>query len=233
MAYRTRKGNPITRQEIDRINALLRELEFKIPELNDARFLATFSASSTRFNDRSDPFPSSKTPQQDKPDLKITTNLRERLLSLTNYEPQRRGYKFEAFLNQLFGAHKLAPREAFRNRGEQIDGSFVHRHETFLLEAKWQTKEVAVQSLWAFAGKVETKATWARGLFVSVSGFTEDGLHAFRQGKPTPLVCMDGYDIFMLLQHGLWLEDVLDRKKRRAVETGEAFVHVRDLYPQL
>jgi hypothetical protein len=233
-AYRGRKGDPVTRQEINRVNVLLGQLDFKIPELNDLRFLSTLPSSSGEA-----PAPgagssaTTKPPVPPKPEPKLTAGLRSQLMELTTFEPQKRGYAFERFLNELFKMHSLTPREAFRNRGEQIDGSFIHRHETFLLEAKWQTKEVAVQSLWAFAGKVETKATWARGLFISESGFTEDGLHAFRQGKPTPLVCMDGYDISMLLEHGLWLEDVLDRKKRRAVETGEAFVHVRNLYPNL
>ena len=33
----------------------------------------------------------------------------------------------------------LEAREAFRLRGEQIDGSFVLGHETYVLEAKWQS----------------------------------------------------------------------------------------------
>src|SRR5579872_2022295 len=179
-AYRTRKGNPITRREIDRVNGLLRKLDIKIPELNDPRFLSALPTSSATAKETVD-IPPSSTSGPPSPDPKITADLRAQLMSMASFEAQRRGYAFEVFLNQLFKAHNLAPREAFRNRGEQIDGSFIHRHETFLLEAKWQTKEVAVQSLWAFAGKVETKATWARGLFISESGFTEDGLHAFRQ----------------------------------------------------
>ncbi|WP_157644517.1 restriction endonuclease [Bradyrhizobium sp. WSM2793] len=231
-AYRTRKGNPITRQEIDRVNECLRQLDFAIPELRDARFLSSFPSSAPQ-NEKGGVAPTAARTSPPKPDDKITADLRSQLLALSTFDPQRRGYEFESFLSTLFKAHNLSPRDAFRNRGEQIDGSFVHRHETFLLEAKWQTKEIAVQSLWAFASKVETKSTWAKGLFVSESGFSEDGLHAFRQGKPTPLVCMDGYDIFLLLEHGLWLEEVLDRKKRRAAETGEAFVQVRTLYPNL
>lgn len=233
MIYRGRKGDPITRQEIDRLNALLRQIGFKIPELNDSRFLSNLPSPVEEPAANNSQPRSQKAAEQLKPDPQRTRELRSRLMTLSTFEPQRRGYEFEQFLNQLFAIHNLAPREPFRNRGEQIDGSFIHRHETFLLEAKWQSKEVSVQSLWAFSAKVETKSTWARGLFVSESGFTEVGLHAFRQGKPTPLVCMDGYDISMLLEHDLWLEDVLDRKKRRAAETGEAFVHVRTLYPSL
>jgi len=38
MTYRSRK-DPLTRDEIDRLNELLRDLEFSIPELNDPKFL--------------------------------------------------------------------------------------------------------------------------------------------------------------------------------------------------
>lgn len=44
---------------------------------------------------------------------------------------------------------------------------------------------------------------------------------------------MDGYDLYLILEHALNLEEVIDYKKRHAVETGQAFIPVRDLYPNL
>jgi restriction endonuclease len=230
IAYRARKSDPLTREEIDRLNELLLQLEIKVPELHDPNFLGRLP----RMKGSASASAAGSTPAAPpKPDPKIARELRDYFLRISNLAPHPRGIEFEKFLNRLFEAHGLVPREAFRNRGEQIDGSFIHRHETFLLEARWQAKEVAAQALWSFAAKVETKSTWSRGLFISESGFTEDGLFAFRQGKPTPLVCMDGYDLYLLLEHGLSLEDVLDRKKRKAAETGAAFVPVRTLYANL
>jgi hypothetical protein len=40
-------------------------------------------------------------------------------------EPHPRSYAFEAWLRDAFGFYGLEAREPFRNRGEQIDGSFV------------------------------------------------------------------------------------------------------------
>src|SRR5438067_190563 len=37
--YKSRKGSPVTRQAIDKINQLLLKVEFKIPQLYDTRFL--------------------------------------------------------------------------------------------------------------------------------------------------------------------------------------------------
>jgi hypothetical protein len=54
------------------------------------------------------------------------------------------------------------------------------------------------------------KAAWTRGLFVSNSGFTDDGLEAFGRGKR--VVCMDGLDLYETLDRRLSLEDVIARK---------------------
>ncbi len=160
--------------------------------------------------------------------LKIAA-LRDEVVRLSNLTAQARGYAFEGFLKSLFEVYGLKPREAFRNRGEQIDGSFVLGNETYLLEAKWQGALTGAADLHAFHGKLDEKASWARGLFISHSGFTEDGLAAFGRGKR--VVCMDGLDLYEMLQRALPFDHVLDRKVRRAAETGRPFVSVRDLFP--
>jgi hypothetical protein len=155
--------------------------------------------------------------------------LRDDVVSLSSLAPQARGYAFENFLKSLFEMYGLKPREAFRIRGEQIDGSFVLANETYLLEAKWQSALTGVADLHVFHGKLEQKAAWARGLFISHSGFSEDGLAAWGRGKR--VICLDGLDLYELLQRCLPLDHVLDRKIRRAAETGMAFVRVRELFP--
>jgi hypothetical protein len=155
--------------------------------------------------------------------------LKARLIHLTRLAPQPRGYEFERFLKVLFDANGLGARASFRLIGEQIDGSFELVGETYLLEAKWTDSPVGAADLRAFNGKAEEKAAWTRGLFVSNSGFTEEGLTAFGRGKR--VVCMDGLDLYEILDRSLSLSDALARKIRRAAESGQPFVRVRDLYP--
>ncbi|WP_232440920.1 restriction endonuclease [Burkholderia ubonensis] len=142
--------------------------------------------------------------------------------------PHPRGYAFEAWLKEAFDCFGLEAREPFRHRGEQIDGSFVLQGETYLVEAKWQSEQTGAADLHAFHGKVDQKAAWARGLFVSNSGFTADGLAAFGRGKR--VICMDGLDLFDALDRQLPLNHVLERKVRRAAESGLPFERVRDLF---
>lgn len=155
--------------------------------------------------------------------------LRTELIALSRLAPQARGYAFEAFLKRLFNAYGLAAQEPFRLRGEQIDGSFQFVSETYLVEAKWQGPPIGVAELHTFHGKIEQKAAWTRGLFISDSGFTEDGLVAFGRGKR--VICMNGHDLYETLNRGLSLNHVLERKVRRAAETGHPFISVHDLFP--
>lgn len=155
--------------------------------------------------------------------------LKNNLIALAPLDPHTRGYAFEKFLIDLFDAYGLAPQEPFRLRGEQIDGSFQFGNETYLVEAKWHGPPIGVADLHIFHGKIEQKAAWARGLFVSNSGFTEDGLIAFGRGKR--VICMEGRDLYEMLDRAIPLNAVLERKIRRAAETGEPFHRVCDLFP--
>ena len=175
--------------------------------------------------------PASTTPDTDQapqgPDPDLANKLATRLITISDIDPQRRGYEFEKFLKDAFDAFGLAARASFRLRGEQIDGSLSLGQETYLLEAKWTNAQVDGATLRSFNAKVEDKARWSRGLMVSQSGFTAHGLHALGRGKS--VVCMDGLDLHTTLTRRLDLPSVIAAKVRRAAETGMAFVPVRDL----
>jgi hypothetical protein len=164
------------------------------------------------------------------PSPQALQDLNDRLLKLSMLKPQDRGFAFERFLNDLFTIYNLDPRRSFRLTGEQIDGSFQLQQEIYLLEAKWQDERTGQADLLTFAGKVDGKAQWSRGLFVSYSNFSPDGLQAFARGRRTSIICMDGLDLSHILSGRLDLVEVIERKKRRAAETGSAFVPVRELF---
>lgn len=220
MAYRRGKGNPLTRSEIDRLNGLLPGVSLKIPELLDRAFLEGLASAP-------EAAPAQHTPRALSAERAHT--LVARLIEVSRLEPQQRGLQFEGFLNELFEAHGLAPRNAFRLTGEQIDGSFKLHADTYLVEAKWHGPQIGFADLMTFSGKVAGKAAWARGLFVSNSGFSAEGLEAFTRGRQTNLICVDGLDLYEVLSHQVSLIEVLEAKARRAAETNRAFVPVREV----
>lgn len=220
MSYRRGKGNPLSREEIDRLNTLLAGVALKIPELLDPSFLSSFGSPKAT----APAPPASATLSEEK-----ARELAALLIEFAQLDPQARGLRFEGFLNELFSGFGLAPRGAFRLVGEQIDGSFKLHGQTYLVEAKWHGPKIGFADLMAFSGKVGGKASWSRGLFVSYSGFTEEGLEAFSRGRQTNLICADGLDLHEVLSRKVSLITVLEAKERRAAETNRAYVALRDL----
>jgi len=160
--------------------------------------------------------------------VEVFSELKKQLLAISELEPQPRGYAYERFLKHLFDKNGLSGRASFRIVGEQIDGSFELSAETYLLEAKWVARQCGADELRSFNGKVEEKAAWSRGLFISDGGFSADGIAAFGRGKR--VICMDGLDLYEMLDRNLSFADVIARKVRRAAETGNPFVRLRELY---
>ena len=152
---------------------------------------------------------------------------RTRLLAIRDFEPQQRGYDFERFLKDLFDAFRLSAREPFRLVGEQIDGSFELAGETYLIEAKWLNRKVGVAELGGFHSKLERKAQWTRGVFISFGGFTEEGLQAFGRGRR--LVGIEGRDLYESLSRGIAIDRMIALKVRHAAETGEVFAPIDQL----
>lgn len=160
----------------------------------------------------------------------IVAALASRFKELLSVEPQRRGYELEKFLKDLFNAYGMEARDPFRIRGEQIDGSFQLEGVTYLLEARWQNRLADAADLRAFHGKVEEKAAWSRGLFVSYSGFSMDGLFAFGRGKK--VICMDGRDIYEALSRSIPMDRVIIEKARQAASKGPIFKPVTEMLDQ-
>lgn len=218
--YRQKK-NPITRDDIGVLRNLLLNVGFKIKELEDPSFLQSLPSVQ--------PDQPSAPRKRSTVEKTILNRLKERLSELATFAPVPRGLAFEGFLSELFEAFELAPRAAFRLSGEQIDGSCDVAGHTYLVEAKWKSERTGQGDLLILSGKVGGKAQWARGLFISFGGFTQDGLDAFKIGKQTNLICMDRTDLHSVLSGQIHLADLIQRKSRRAVEANIAFVPAGEL----
>ena len=218
MKYRNSKGNPVIRNEIKNSNELILRVNFKIPELWSPEFLDSLPRGEQE-----------EKAEEYEIDGKYIQELRDRFIKLSDLQPQARGYAFEKFLQEMFTAFNLEPRRPFKLVGEQIDGSFQIGSTTYLVEAKWQNEHTNQADLLVFHGKVDGKAKWSRGLFISYNGFTEDGLEAFSKGRSTSILGMTGQDIFFVLDGKIGLTDVINKKARKAAETGEFFVSVYEL----
>ncbi len=220
IVYRSSKNDPITIDEIKQLNALILKLDFKIPELWDPKFL--------------DSLPRSQNHEDSEPEKKSINfePLKQELIELSELDSYRRGYGFEKFLNKIFSEFNMKPKGSFRITGEQIDGSFDLDSHTYLIEAKWQNASTSQSDLLILRGKVEGKATWSRGLFISYSGFTKDGIEAFSKGKQTNMIGMTGQDLFLAFEYKIPLDKIIQAKARIAAETGDFYISAQEFLNQ-
>jgi len=151
----------------------------------------------------------------------------QELVTMSN--SQARGFAFEKFLGDLFECFNLEPRSSFKLTGEQIDGSFMCDGNTYLVEAKWQESLIGNSELLTFFGKVDGKTKWTRGLFISLNGYSKDGLEAFSKGRSTNMIGMDGQDLYFILQGEISLPEVIRLKTRKAAEEGTFFIPVFEI----
>ena len=160
----------------------------------------------------------------------VLGELRDRFMALHSSQgsPQERGRSFERLLRDLLDLYDLQPRAAYSLESEQIDGAFTFRTDDYLLEAKWVRDPIEPKHLRDFDGKIATKAANTLGLFISVNGFTSGAL-TYSGPRGTAIFLMDGTDLLAVFEQRIELPDLLERKRRHAVETGSPWLPVRDV----
>lgn len=168
--------------------------------------------------------------------LKRNNAVREKLREIntqfmaiaTGSNPQARGFDLERLMYDLFELFDLDPKASFKNTGEQIDGAFSLEGTDYLFEAKWQKDLVGVQDLDVFSSKVQRKLDNTLGVFLSMNGFSPDGVTAHSTGRPS-VILMDGADLMAVLEERIDFVTLLLRKKRHAAQTGSIFLHVHEM----
>ncbi|MBA2520958.1 MAG: restriction endonuclease, partial [Chloroflexia bacterium] len=155
-------------------------------------------------------------------------DLKGLLLDFTTQPVQERGYSLERLLNQLFQVFDITSRPSFRTVGEQIDGAFTLNQHDFLVEAKWTTDKVGLADLDAFSGKVGRKLDNTLGLLISMNGFQDTAVSSYSQKRST-IILMDGADLYAVLDGRIELQELIQRKRRHAAQTGNVLFPVSNM----
>jgi hypothetical protein len=221
IAYKYRKADQITKENIEKLNELIKIIGFKIPDLYDPQFLDCLPSNSPI---------SSQTPiKSEEKLLAKIKDLDKEFIIMSSLPANQRGFAFEKFLYKLFESYGFNPHPSFRLIGEQIDGSLDFDGNTYLIEARWRDQQTGFSDLLTLQGKVKRKAEWSRGIFISMSGFTKDGLQAFVRGDRTSIIGITGQDLYLALHQQKNFKDLIRFRVRRAAETGEIVSPIYDL----
>jgi hypothetical protein len=148
--------------------------------------------------------------------------------------PQRRGTRFEAVLNKLFGVYGISVRESFsvvddKAQGviEQIDGVIELDGDIYLVEAKWLSGPVGVEDVSRHLVRIHSRHS-SRGLFMSMTEFTPASLKTCEDALQWTVVTLGLMEelIEMLEQRGD-LKAWVKRKVQAAVIDRKPFVRLR------
>jgi hypothetical protein len=137
------------------------------------------------------------------------------------------GYDFQDWFYDLVDFSEIPNRRPYVHAGRQIDGSLTVSGTTYLVELKFTAGQAAAPDIDTFYKKVTTKADNTMGIMVSVSGYSTVAQKE-ASGDRTPLLLMDHGHIYLVLGGVVGLADVIERIRRHASQTGEAYLPADD-----
>lgn len=117
--------------------------------------------------------------------------LQEKFLASQTLVAQQRGYALEAIFKELMIISQITVQESFRIEGEQIDGGIKYDGHHYLVELKWTEAKAAPKEIGSFHYKVEGKFG-ARGIMISMNGFTDGVVASLPRGKELKILLLDG-----------------------------------------
>jgi hypothetical protein len=136
---------------------------------------------------------------------------------------QGAGYAFQDWFYDLLDFSEITNRRPYISKGRQIDGSLTVSGTTYLIELKFTTEQAGSTDIDSLYKKVITKADNTMGIMVSISGYSKVAIEE-ASGDKTPLLLMDYSHIYYVLSGIMGMSDVINRIRRHASQTGEAYL---------
>jgi hypothetical protein len=137
------------------------------------------------------------------------------------------GYRFQEWFYDLLDFSEIPNRKPYVHHGRQIDGSLTVSGTTYLVELKFTAEQASATDVDTFHKKVTTKADNTMGVMVSISGYSSVARQEASSDR-TPLLLLDHGHIYLVLGGIMGLADVVDRVRRHASQTGEAYLSASD-----
>jgi hypothetical protein len=149
-------------------------------------------------------------------------SLREKFIETTIKAPQERGYAFEQIFPELMRVSQISVEESFRIKGEQIDGGIKYDGHYYLIELKWTEAKADPKEIGSFFYKVEGKLE-ARGIMISMNGYTDGVLESLPKGKKLQILLLDGNHIANVIFGHYTFQELLEHAISQASLKGNLY----------
>lgn len=133
-----------------------------------------------------------------------------------------RGYAFEKLFVELMKISSIPVEEPFRIIGEQIDGAIKYGGHYYLIELKWTKAKSAHKEISSLYMKVEGKLE-ARGIFISMNGFSSEVIESMPKGKRLTTLLLDGIHFSNVIFGRYTFQELLEHSISQASLKGEIF----------
>ena len=133
------------------------------------------------------------------------------------------GKDFENWFYDLMNYSEVTSRRPYKTKGREIDGSITLGDTTYLVECKFTADQTGAPDIDIFRSKVDSKADNTMGVFVSISGYSSVARQG-ASGRKTPLLLLDHGHLYRVLGGISSFKDVVERVRRHASQTGEAYL---------
>ncbi len=140
---------------------------------------------------------------------------------------QKAGYEFQDWFYDLLDFSEISNRKPYVHKGRQIDGSLTVSGTTYLVELKFTTDPADVTDIDSFYKKITSKADNTMGVMISISSYSSVARQE-ASGERTPMLLLDHSHLYMVLGGIMGVADVVDRVRRHASQTGEAYLAAAD-----
>ena len=137
----------------------------------------------------------------------------------TKIGSQQSGYAFQTWFHDLMDFFEVVNRRSYTVSGRQIDGSITVSGTTYLVELKFTKEQVGATDVDSVL-KINDSTM---GIMISMSGYSEVAIRE-ASGRRTPLMLMDHRHVYFALGGAAPFGEIVDRVRRHASQTGEAFL---------
>jgi hypothetical protein len=168
--------------------------------------------------------------ERDREVLRARQTLQTLQMQLSDLTPklgtQEGGYQFQNWFYDLVDFCEITCRP-FVATGRQIDGSITVDGTTYLIELKFTEHQAAATDIDSLTNKVRDKADNTMGIMLSMSGYSSTARQQ-ASGRGSPVLLLDSSHVFLILG-GVWsLVEVINRSRRHASQTGDAYLSAQD-----
>lgn len=141
---------------------------------------------------------------------------------------QEAGYGYQSWFYELMAHFEIKSRRPYVSNGRQIDGSITIAGTTYLVELKFTKGPVSATDIDSLFTKVNSKADNTMAIMVSMSGYTKTAISTASTPR-TPLLLLDQSHVIYCLQGLMTFAELVERVRRHASQTGEAYLPTSQL----